>query len=218
MPKITDYVREGFKRRQRPWDRTELPEWWNIAVWAGVVVVVGAILLGAIFDSGSSSGDADAGAPAYPVRTLNPYGTDASPDPSASAAASADPSADPSSAPADGDFTVTAAAQVPMTGGGTAVVPVGARNVASAAATAEATGDWAAIPFTGGAKRPGRARTPLGSVIGQTTVQDPAVTGNSQYVFTAKITRGGTAAAHYVQITVEFADGSYAISALEEAR
>jgi hypothetical protein len=215
MAKITDYVREGFDRRRRPWDRTDLPEWWDLMAWAAVIGIIAALLLSAVLDRGGSSdstADTAGGGPGYQVQALNPYSTSPSPQDSAPAGATASPSGAPADASAK-EFTATAAVQVPMTGGGTAVVPAGARNVALAAARAEATGDRAGIPFVGTARSAKAPSTPQGSVIGEVTVTDPTITGNSQYLFTANITHGPDAKPNTVQIAVEYASSGYAVRA-----
>lgn len=223
MPKMTDYVREGFKRRRRPWDRAELPEWWDLVGWVGLAGVVAALVFGAIFSTGGSGGDGteDAGAPRYSAQTLNPYTPSPAPSASGSTATTpAETSPAPGAGPPQGvetkDFTATAAAQVPLIRGGTAVVPAGARNVAVAAARAQATGDWAGIPFVGPKRLPAASMkaNPQGSVIGEVTVTDPSVTGNTQYLFSATITRGGGAKPYVVQIAVERDRSGYAIRVL----
>ncbi|MBC6458083.1 hypothetical protein [Actinomadura sp. HBU206391] len=215
MPKITDYVREGFDRRSRPWDRTELPEWWDLVVWVALAGVIAMLLLGAVFGRGGSSEDAGGDERRFAVRSLNPYTV--TPAPSADEAASATPGTGaPSPAPGEApteDFTATAAVRVPVTGGGTTVVPAGARNVAFAAATAEATGDWTGILFVGAARPSAAPAYPRGSVAGEITVKDPRVTGTGQYLFSATITRDGNAASRRVEITVERGPDGYAIRA-----
>ncbi|GAA2404307.1 hypothetical protein GCM10010191_10040 [Actinomadura vinacea] len=217
MPKVTDYVREGFRRRQRPWDRTELPEWWDVAIWFAVGGVVLMLVAGAALGRGKSSGGGTAGAepPRYTVQTLDPRGSGAAPgSPGATPSASAAPSRTPPAGVSAKDFTASAAMQVPVTSGGTTVVPAGARNVAMAAAKATATGNWNAIPFVGSARpSPARSPTPQGSVVGEITVADPSVTGNSQYRFSATITHGGQAAPYVVRILVERNQSGYAIRA-----
>ncbi|GAA4096760.1 hypothetical protein [Actinomadura miaoliensis] len=217
MPKLTDYVRAGYRRRQRPWDRTELPEWWDVAVWVAVGGIVMMLAVGAVVGRGESSGGATTGSkpPPYAVETLNPRGSGTTPGAaSAPSTTSTAPSQTPPAGVSAKDFTASAAMSVPVTGGGTTVVPAGARNVAMAAAKATATGDWTGIPFVGAA-RPTPARTPAppGSVVGEITVTDPSVTGNSQYRFSATIRHGGTAKTHVVEILVERDESGYAIRA-----
>ncbi|MEV0405838.1 hypothetical protein [Actinoallomurus sp. NPDC050550] len=212
MPKMTDYVREGFNRRRRPWHRAELPEWWNLAVWVGLAGIGGMLLISALLDPGGSTDTPDATQPpAYSVQKINPYAT-----PSASGGSAAGTPTPDASSPAQGgpteDFASTAAVQVPKAGGGTAVVPAGARNVALAAAKAAATGDWTGIPFIGRARPPKARRTPQGSV-GQLTVTDPAITGNAQYLFSATITHGAPDKAYQYRIAVESDQSGYAIHA-----
>ncbi|MCO6009159.1 hypothetical protein NE236_29735 [Actinoallomurus purpureus] len=214
MPKMTDYVREGFNRRRRPWHSAELPEWWNVAVWVALAGIGVMLLVSALLEPGESAGDTTGTArpPAYSVQKINPYAT-----PSASeGSAAGTPTPDASSPPGDGpggDFSATAAVQVPKAGGGTAVVPAGARNVALAAAKAAATGDWTGIPFIGRARPPKAPRTPQGSVIGQPTVTDPSITGNTQYLFSATITHGGAAKGYQYRVAVERDQSGYAVRA-----
>jgi hypothetical protein len=213
MPKMTDYVREGFNRRRRPWHRAELPEWWNLAVWVALAGIGVMLLVSALLDPSGSTGAPDATQPpAYSVQKINPYAT-----PSASGGSTAGTPTPDASSPAQGgptgDFASTAAVQVPKTGGGTAVVPAGARNVALAAAKAAATGDWTGIPFTGHAKPPKARRTPQGSVVGQLTVTDPAITGNNLYLFSTTITHGGAAKPYQYRVAVEGDQSGYAIRA-----
>ncbi|GAA1832477.1 hypothetical protein [Actinomadura chokoriensis] len=222
MPKLTDYARKGFQRRRPPWKRVELPEWWDVAVWVAGGGVVAVIVLSAVLNGGGASGTVpgDAGARPYPVQTLGSRLTDgpgAVPSgdlpapPSSSTAAAAPAPAGPVGKPVK-DFTATAAVRIPVTGGGTTVVPVGARNVALAAAIATTTGDWSGIPFTG----PGRptvsaSRHGLGGSVARLTVADPAVTGNSAYRFSATIDDAGGAEPSAVPITVERNESGYAI-------
>jgi hypothetical protein len=212
MPKMTDYLREGFNRRRRPWHRSELPEWWNLAVWVGLAGIGGMLLISALLDPGGSTDAPDATQPpAYSVQKINPYAT-----PSASGGPAAGTPTPDASSPAQGgptgDFASTAAVQVPKAGGGTAVVPAGARNVALAAAKAAATGDWTGIPFIGRTRPPKAHRTPEGSV-GQLTVTDPAITGNAQYLFNVTITHGAPNKAYEYRIAVESDQSGYAIRA-----
>jgi hypothetical protein len=209
---MTDYVREGFKRRRRPWDRTELPEWWNLVIWVALAGVIAIVLLDAVFGPDGASGPDTAAPPPYPVQSLNPYASSSASDGSASAAPTADPGGPPADVPGT-DFAATAAVQVPVTGGGLAAVPAGARNVALAAAKATATGDWTGIPFIGAARPPTTRRTPQGAVIGEPTVADPGVTGNSQYLFSAKITYGGGAKRYLARIAVELGQSGYGVRA-----
>ncbi|MFD0851106.1 hypothetical protein ACFQ07_02665, partial [Actinomadura adrarensis] len=65
------------------------------------------------------------------------------------------------------------------------------------------------IPFIGPARPKVPARTPRGVVLGAITVADPAVTGNSQYRFSARIAPNGTPAD--VTILVEPDPTGYAI-------
>lgn len=208
---MTDYVREGFRRRQRPWDRTELPEWWDVAVWVAAVGVIAVLIFSAAAGGSGSSGTSahDDGGSHYAVQTL-------SPQPAAPSTAPGVPTgpAEPSPtepAPAGShDFSASAAVRVPVTGGGATVVPTGARDVALAAARAAATGDWRGIPFVGQA-RPPATRAPRGTLVGQVTVADPAVTGNSRYEFSATVQQAGTAKRSVVQIVVERGTSGYAI-------
>ncbi|WP_345361453.1 hypothetical protein [Actinoallomurus liliacearum] len=230
MPKMTDYVREGFNRRRGPWHRTELPEWWNLAVWVSLAAVGLILLLSALLEPDSSTDTTSSSQPpAYSVQKINPYATPSAssestagtPTPDASgstgsgsAAGTPAPGASGSTGSGStGDFAATAAVQVPKVGGGTAVVPAGARNVASAAAKAAATGDWTGIPFIGRTRPPKAHRTPQGSVIGQLTVTDPAVTGNTLYLFSATITHGGAAKAYQYRVAVERDQSGYAVHA-----
>ncbi|QKG23354.1 hypothetical protein [Actinomadura verrucosospora] len=218
MPKLTDYARKGYNRRRRPWESAELPEWWDAAVWVaggGIVVV---LVLSALLGGGggrTSSASGDSGARPYPVQTLGSRpteGTGASPSPGGTGSAAPPVPAGEQVK----DFTATAAVQVPVTGGGTTVVPAGARNVALAAARATATGDWSGIPFsgtgrptrpaTGAAGRPARQ-----AAVSRLTVADPAVTGNSEYRFSATITGAGGAQPSVVPITVERDESGYAV-------
>jgi hypothetical protein len=211
MPKMTDYVREGFRRRQRPWDRTELPEWWDVAVWTAAVGVIAVLVFSAAAGRGGSSGTAaqnDRGA-SYAVQTLGPQ-TPAASTALGVPAAPAEPTPTDSAPVGFHDFSASAAVRVPVTGGGTTVVPAGARNVALAAARAATTGDWRGIPLVGKA-RPPAAQAPTRSLLGQFTVADPAVTGNSRYEFSATFQEAGTAQRSVVQIVVERATSGYAI-------
>ncbi|MBO2465320.1 hypothetical protein [Actinomadura violacea] len=219
MPKLTDYARKGFNRRRRPWESAELPEWWDAAVWvaAGGVVVV--LVLSALLGGGgrTSGASGDSGARPYPVQTLGARPTEG-------AGASPSPGGTGSTAPAPSvpageqvkDFTATAAVQVPVTGGGTTVVPAGARNVALAAARATATGNWSGIPFSGTGRPTGSATGAAGrparqAAVSGLTVADPAVTGNSEYRFSATITGAGGAKPSVVPITVERDVSGYAV-------
>ncbi|OLT35465.1 hypothetical protein BJF79_32420 [Actinomadura sp. CNU-125] len=207
MPKMTDYVRAGFDRRRRPWDRAELPEWWDLVVWAGLAALIAMLLLGAVFGRDDASGAATGDDAGFAVRTLNPHTFTPAPTPSGDGPAS---SGEP---PGGDDFTATAPCGTPMTGGGTAVVPAGARNAALAAA--EAAGhrrldgrpvrrDRAAVPgardpggFRGrGADRPGPRRDGDGPVPVQR--DDPA---------------GRRGADRPVRITVERGPEGYAVRA-----
>jgi hypothetical protein len=203
MPKMTDYVRQGFKRRPRPWSTTDLPEWWDTAVWIGVGGVIAVVLFTAVFDHSGDSTGSSARRPHYAVQAVNPYAT-----PSASDSPAPSPGTTPS-AFSSGDFTATAAVQVTLTGGGTAPVPAGARNVALAAAKATATGDWAGVPLLG--KPKAAARTPGGTVIGDVTVSNPSATGAGSYLFSATISKHGTANPYLVQIAVERTASGYAV-------
>jgi hypothetical protein len=213
MPKLTDYARQGFRRR-RLFQDTELPEWWSIAVWAGVGGVVLMLVVSAVFDRGGSSGSATTGgeAPRYQVQTLDPRSLSISPSPGgATPTASASPSQVLPTGVSPKDFTATAPAKVAVTGGGTTVVPAGALNLASAAATATVTGNWKGIPFIGAA-RPSPAKSmPRGSAVQGITVADPAQTGNSQYVFSATITHAGGARPDVVEVLVEPDGDGYAM-------
>ncbi|MFF5259910.1 hypothetical protein ACFY4C_13260 [Actinomadura viridis] len=232
MPKITDYVRAGFRRRRRPWHHTELPEWWDVAVWVGGVGVIALLVLSVLFGRDEPSGGPAAGgggAPRYVVQTLDPRGPSAAPGPGGGAPTAPTGSVPTGSTPTGSvptgsaptapagvsakDFTASAAVRVPVTGGGTTVVPAGARNVASAAARATATGNWAGIPFIGPARPPAAPARP-GSVVGTLTVADPTVTGNDQYRFSATIARDGSARPDLVQITVGRGPSGYAIRAV----
>jgi hypothetical protein len=217
MPKVTDYVREGFRRRQRPWDRAELPEWWDVAVWVGGIAVVAVLVVSAVAGGGGSSDTSSAGdgGQRYAVQTLVPESGAVSAEPGAPTAptAPAVPSPTASAPVQSNDFSASAAVQVPVTGGGTTVVPAGARNVALAAATAAATGDWQGIPFTGEAQAPAPS-APRGTLVGQVTVADPAVTGNSRYEFSATIQQAGTAQRSALHIVVERDTSGYAVRSL----
>ena len=206
MPKLTDYVREGFKRRRRPWRNGEVPEWWDIAVWTALAAVIVVIVLSAAFGGGDSAGDTAQDSPVRPIESLNPYAT-----PSSQASAGSTPSPSASATGSDPmDFSATGPVQVPQTGGGVATVPAGAHAVAVAAARAEANGDWSVIPLLGGAP-PAARRTPQGKVIGDVTVANPSVTGNTSYLFSATITHGDAAKSYLVQISVERSSSGYAV-------
>lgn len=214
MPKMTDYVRKGFKKRRRLWEGGEVPEWWDIAVWVSLAGVIAIIVISVLTESGGG-GTAAGSPPPYHVQSLNPY---AQPTPTASSVTSSGtPSAQPSGSAPDSpssDFSATAAVQVAMTGGGgTAIVPAGARNVALAAAKAEATGDWKGIPFVGVSRPPAAARTPQGTVTGEITVENPSVTGNGSYLFSTTITHGPGTKSFLVQIAVQRMPTGYAIVA-----
>ncbi|MEO3826349.1 hypothetical protein [Actinomadura sp. B10D3] len=219
MAKITDYARQGFRRRPRPWNSAELPEWWDAAAWLGVVAVVVMLVSGAVFaDDRSPGGAAAAGddAPRYAPETLGSPGLGAPPAPGDGSAAPVPPASPPAGVPtgtsAEG-FASTAATRVPITGGGTAVVPAGALNVALAAARARATGNWAGIPFAGAERPAPTAPSPHGVVVGEVTVEDPAATGNTQYRFSARIARGGGARPETARFVVELGMNGYAIRA-----
>lgn len=201
MPKLTDYVREGFRRRRRPWESAELPGWWQVLAWVALAAVCGILALSAISDRGSRSSAAQRRSP-YAVQTINPY-------PSVSTAPS------PSSTPgrSHADFTAGAPVQVAKTGGGMAVVPAGARNVALAAAKAEATGVWSDVPLIGGTTPSAAPQTPGGQVIGDITVEDPATTGTGSYVFSAAITHDAVSRSYLARITVERSTQGYALLA-----
>jgi len=199
MAKMTDYVREGFGKRRRPWSNTDLPEWWDLAVWVALAGAVGAVVISVALGGGfSGKATQTQSAPQYKVQTLNPF-----------ASPSASPTTSVPSTFSATDFSATAAVQVAITGGGTTVVPAGAHNVALAAARAAATGDWTGIPLLG-KHRAGR-RTPDGTVIGDVTVADPAVTGSGSYLFSAKISHHGTTRPYLVQIAVEQSASGYGI-------
>ncbi|MGI8330898.1 hypothetical protein ACRYCC_13110 [Actinomadura scrupuli] len=216
MPKMTDYVREGFQKRRRPWETAELPEWWNLMVWVGLAVVGGILVVGMILADGSSP-KVGQSPRRYAVETLNPYSPTAAPSAPATGSVTGPATAPPAgpgpvpTAFTAADFAATAPAQVPLTGGGSTVVPTGARNVGVAAAKAEATGDWTGIPLAGAAKPPKRARTPGGVVVGQVTVTDPSVTGTNTYMFSATVSHDGGAKPYLVQLTVERTSRGYAI-------
>jgi hypothetical protein len=211
MPKMTDYVRQGFKRRQRPWDQAELPEWWNLVIWAALLAVVAAVAVGAVIDRGRPPEEVSGSSRRYTVQTVNPY----APSPTSTSTTSTAPTAP--TAPAQGtdgtgmDFTATAAVQVRMTKGGTIPVPAGARDLAIAAARAMATGDWAGIPLIGAVTPSPAPPTPTGSVVGEVTVTDPRVTGNSRYLFSASIRHDPNAKPYPVEIAVERAGSGYAV-------
>ncbi|MEV5709693.1 hypothetical protein [Actinoallomurus sp. NPDC052274] len=223
MPKMTDYVREGFNRRRRPWHRTELPEWWNLAVWVALAGIGLLLLLSALLEPDTPSGTTTSSRPpAYSVQKINPYATPSAsdgseagtPTPDASDAGTPTPGpGGPTGPEPTGDFAATDAVEIPKVGGGTAAVPAGARNVALAAAKAAATGDWTGIPFIGRARPPKARRTPQGSVIGQVTVTDPSVTGNTLYLFSAMITHGGASKAYQYRVAVERDQSGYAVHA-----
>ncbi|MGI5416819.1 hypothetical protein [Actinomadura luteofluorescens] len=215
MPKLTDYAREGFRRR-RLVKETELPEWWNIAVWAGVGGIILMLLVSAVLDRGGSSGAAPAAsqAPRYQVQTLDPRGLTASPSPGEETPT---PSGGPSqvlpTGAAASNFTATAATRVPMTDGGATVVPAGALNVATASARAIVTGNWKGIPVIGTARPTPAKPMPRGSVVRGITVMDPTKTGNSQYRFSATITHPGGARPDVVELLVEPDGNGYAVRA-----
>lgn len=217
MPRMTDYVRKGFNRRKRPWDQVDLPEWWGLATWAALFGLIAMVLIGAVLSEGERSGaseDTAGGAPRPAVQSINPYSASPSvvPEsaaPTTPASTPQDPS--PPSAASEG-FAATGAVQVPMTGGGTAVVPAGARNVARAAAEAEATGVWTGIPLTAGGAPPKARPNPQGSVVAEVTVADPRVTGSNLYVFTAGVRRDPASRPVAVQIEVERGTTGYTAS------
>ncbi|SNR51004.1 hypothetical protein [Actinomadura mexicana] len=215
MPKLTDYARQGFRRR-RLFQETELPEWWNIAVWAGVGGIILMLLVSAVFDHGDSSGTATSAsqAPRYQVQTLDPRGLTASPSPGEGTPT---PSGSPSqvlpTGAAAANFTATAATRVPMTDGGATVVPAGALNVAAASARAIVTGNWKAIPIIGTARPSPAKAMPRGSAVQGITVADPTKTGNSQYRFSATITHASGARPDVVDLLVEPDGRGYAVRA-----
>ncbi|TDC44462.1 hypothetical protein E1281_33925 [Actinomadura sp. KC345] len=215
MPKLTDYVRQGYRRRQRPWDRTELPEWWDVAIWVAAAAIIVMLVVSVVLSDDDAPAPRNAGgAPtSYPAETLNPRALASSGSESAPPSGAASSSPKPPVELSPEGFKATNAVQVPITGGdGTAIVPAGARNVATAAARAMAIGDWSGIPFVGTARPSAPAgRTPQGSVIGEVTVMDPSTTGNSQYRFTAQITQGGNAKPREVRFAVEQDGAGYAI-------
>jgi hypothetical protein len=96
------------------------------------------------------------------------------------------------------------------------VVPAGARNLAQAAARAAATGDWNGIPLTDRSSA-GAVRTPEGSVVGDISVTDPAVTGNSVYLFGATIRHGPGEPPYRIKITVERTQSGYVATPPEHA-
>lgn len=210
MPKMTDYVREAFRRRERPWRRVELPEWWTIATWAGAAGIAAILVAGAL--TGGSEGATKSGGAVhrFTPQTLDPRS--ATTAPSSTLSPTASPSAAPtSSASASVDFTDSTPVQVRQTGGGTTVVPAGARNLALAAARAKVTGVWTGIPTTSAAHPAAPPPAPSPDVaVGHLSVQDPAVTGNSRYRFTAKVKRAG-GRAHAVRILVEAGQGGYVV-------
>ncbi|MEV0662583.1 hypothetical protein ACIBI3_22970 [Actinomadura luteofluorescens] len=216
MPKMTDYARKGFRRR-RLFQDTDLPEWWNIAVWAGVCGIVLMLAVSAVLDHGESSGTPTTGreVPRYQVQTLDPRSLTASPSPGAETpTASGAPSQVLPTGVSANDFTATAAAKAPVTGGGTTVVPAGALNLATAAARATVSGNWKGIPFIGTA-RPSSAKKgmPRGSAVQGITVADPSRTGNSQYLFSATIKGPGGARPEVVELLVEPDGRGYALRA-----
>jgi hypothetical protein len=208
MPKMTDYVREGFRRRQRPWQRVELPEWWNVAIWAGAAGIIAILLAGALNGGGSATTNSGSNAPRYAPQTLNPASASAPP----SSRSTPGPTASPSvPATASRDFTDSTAVQIAVTGGGATVVPAGARNLALAAARAAANGAWTGIPMAGAARptAPPPAPSP-GTTVRHLTVEDPAVTGNTRYRFAALVRRTG-ARTHAVRILVEPDQDGYVV-------
>ncbi|WP_433477223.1 hypothetical protein ACQPZP_09310 [Spirillospora sp. CA-142024] len=213
MPKLTDYARQGFRRR-RLLRESELPEWWNIAVWAGVGGIVLMLVAGAVFSGDDSAGTttAQSQAPRYQVQTLDPRGLSASPSPG-----STTPGATPTqvlpTGPSAKNFTATAATKIPMTGGGTTVVPAGALNAAMAAAQAAVTGNWKDVPLVGATRPPAKKAMPQGSVVKGISVTDPSMTGNSQYRFSATITHAGGARPDVVELLVEPDGSGYAVRA-----
>lgn len=204
---MTDYVREGFRRRPRPWQRAELPEWWNIAIWAGVAGIVAILAAGAL--TGGESKTAAAGKPRpYAPQTLDPRGASAPPSTAGTPAPTASPAA-----PASRDFTDATPVQVRVTGGGTTVVPAGARNLALAAARAKANGALTGIPLAGAAPPTVAPAGPApGTAVADLTVADPAKTGNTRYRFAAKVKRAG-GRAHAVRILVEPSQDGYVVRA-----
>ncbi|NDU77715.1 hypothetical protein GWI34_34660 [Actinomadura sp. DSM 109109] len=217
MPKMTDYARKGFRRR-RLIQETELPEWWNIAVWAGVGGIILMLVVSAVLDRGDSSGPAPASGPAprYQVQTLDPRSLTASPSPGETS-----PSGGPSGGPqqvlptgaAAFNFTATAATRVPMTDGGVTVVPAGALNVAVTSARAIVSGNWKGIPVIGDARPSPAKPMPAGSAVQKITVADPTKTGNSQYRFSATITHAGGKRPDVVDLLVEPDGDGYAVRA-----
>ena len=94
MPKMTDYVREGYQKRRRPWESAELPEWWNLMVWVGLAMVGGILVIGMLLADGSSPG-VEQVPRKYAVQTLNPYAPTATPS-----APETGPATGPAAAPA----------------------------------------------------------------------------------------------------------------------
>lgn len=214
MAKMTDYVREGFDRRRRPWDGTELPEWWNLAVWVALAAVGAAIVFAALTDREGSAPapEADGPSPRFSIQAMNPYKP--SPTPGRTASGTPSPAASglpPSPGEPGRDFTAIAPVQVRMAQGGTVPVPAGARDLALAAAKALATGDWTGIPLAGTATPGAAPKTPTGSVAGELTVTDPKVTGNTRYVFSTSIRHDPAARPYEVKISVERAGSGYAV-------
>ncbi|WP_395105143.1 hypothetical protein [Actinomadura sp. SCN-SB] len=205
MPKMTDHVRAGFKRRRRPWEAVELPEWWTLAIWAGLAGVVVALVVSGLAARGGSGGaTAGAGAVRYTIQPVNPHRVAPTREAASPEAAGADAPPGPSQAPrvpSHGDFGATAPVRVPRTGGGMATIPAGAWNLALAAARAAATGDWTGVPVRGDAG--GVVKSPEGSVVGTVTVEDPAVTGPGLHRFSATITHGPAEPPYRVAIDVE---------------
>lgn len=205
MAKLTDYVREGFKRKRRPWDGGELPEWWSLATWAALAVVGGVLVLGVVTGDDRPANGQTPGS--FTVQTIDPATIGANPtggDPEGGTSAPA-----PSGS---ADFGADGPVEVALTGAdGTTAVPAGARNVAMAAAQATAVGDWSGIPLAPMATAPKAPATPQGSVIGVVTVTDPAVTGTNTYLFTATVRHSPQRQPYLVQIYVERTAAGYAV-------
>lgn len=201
---MTDYVRQGFARRRRPWDPADLPGWWDLAVWTAVLLIIGALAASVVLDLVGREPERPARSPRrYAVQTLNPYAENAGPSSLPSSPGAQNPAT-------PDDFSASAAVRVPLTTGGR-------RSFRRAPAT------W---PWP--RPRPRRSATgrgpdgryrapvqgaphPLGTVQDGITVADPAATGTGSYVFSAMIRHDAGARAYLVRITVERTPRGYAI-------
>jgi hypothetical protein len=217
MGQLTDYVREGFRRRRKPWQGGEVPDWWGLAQW-GALGGVGIILLvsgiAAANGSGSSGDDTGDGPGAFPVLSGPPVTSTSGPAPSSAptSAPSAGPTATPATGP-DADFTSLDPVDVPLTGSGALIsAPEGAVNLARAGALASARGQWDGIPIVGRRQTP-RTRHPQATLTGRLSLFNPAVTGTSRYLFTVGTDDDGPgpSPARQVKITVARVGQGFAV-------